>query len=86
MAAPDELDQHPFLTARHVDDLNATFRAVNATQLRMERIMRDQLSVMREFSRHAGELVAIRQDIASIREVLVRATSNGQGHLDPDGT
>lgn len=76
-------DQHPFITARHVDDLTDAIRGLSrqmadAAHHHQQAIdmQRRQLEVQRD----------IRDSVDALREVIVHARTNGTAQAQNHGT
>jgi uncharacterized protein Yka (UPF0111/DUF47 family) len=75
-------EDHPFLTARHVDDLTDAVRALthqltlgaSQSQQALD-LQRRMLEVMRD----------IRDSTNALQEVITRQHTNGNGHHDHEG-
>ncbi len=79
-ALPDP--EHPFLTARHVDDMTDAVRALNHRLEIGERQLQQILDVMRRQLEVSARMANSMDDI---RDILMRAHSNGRSHAIVDG-
>ena len=68
---------HPFLTARHVDDLTAAIRALVMQMAEAARHHQEALDMHR---RQLEVLRDIRESTDALREVIVKARTNGNAH------
>ncbi len=67
-------DAHPFLTARHVDDLTDAVRALAMQMAEAGRHHQQSIDMQR---RQLEVLADIRDCTNALREVIVRARTNG---------
>ncbi len=67
-------DEHPFLTARHVDDLTDAVRALTMQLAEAARHHQQSIDMQR---RQLEVLADIRDSANALREVIVRQRTNG---------
>jgi hypothetical protein len=77
-AAPIDPDQHPFITARHVDNLTEAIRSLDRHIAAGAHNHREHMDAMRAQSEILRDL---RKTADMMLEIMVRATSNGSGAL-----
>lgn len=70
---------HPFLTARHVDDLTDAIRALTMQLAAAARHHQETLDIQR---RQLEVLADIRDSTDALRDVLVKANTNGHAHAE----
>jgi hypothetical protein len=76
-------EQHPFLEARHVDDLTDAVRALAHQTAEGNRLQQVGIDMQR---RMLEVLADIRDSTNALQEVITRQHTNGHGHHHDEGS